>query len=172
MNRNRNRAIAAVTAAMAATLVLTGTSMASSTAATSPAPAAKTGIEYIQEVSASATSPVSPVIAHGAFTAAGTDTEAGNTDLLRFPGGTFLVTSTVTSAHHHVDSGTCVIAVTVLLTYKIGKGTGRFAGITGSGHVTTTILNVAAPTRHGGCSTSTLLAQQTVIEASGPVTLR
>jgi hypothetical protein len=173
MIRNRTRAIAVTTAAMAASLALAGTSMAASSAATRPVSATKTRTEYIQEVSASATSPVSQVIAHGAFTAAGTDTQTSqNTDLLKFPGGTFVATSKATSVQNHVDSGTCATTVTIRLTYTLGKGTGEFAGITGSGYATTTVLNLAVRTAHGGCSPTASIAQQSLVEASGPVTLR
>ena len=171
MIRNRTRAI--TTTALAAGLVLTGAGMAAASPATPPlASATKTGIEYIQEMSTSATSPVSQVIAHGAFTAVGTDTQIGDTDLLQFPGGTFVATSEATSVQNRVDSGTCATTLTIKLTYKLGKGTGQFAGITGSGHATTTVLNLAVPTAHGGCSPTASVAQQSLVEASGPVTLR
>jgi hypothetical protein len=135
--------------------------------------ATRTGTEYIQEMSTSATSPVSQVIAHGAFTAAGTDTQTSqNTDLLKFPGGTFVATSKATSVQNHVDSGTCATTLTIKLTYTLGKGTGRFAGISGSGHATTTVLNLAVHPAHGGCSPTASIAQQSLVEASGPVTLR
>lgn len=160
----------AAAAALAASLAMTGTSLAAAGPARS-APAAKTGTEYLQEMSYSATSPVNHVIAHGVFTAAGTDTQHGLTDVLKFPGGTMTITIKVTSAHHHADPGTCASTLVLDVTYKITKGTGKFAGVTGSGHATNTALTLAAQTAHG-CSTSKAIAQQSLVTASGPVTLR
>ena len=57
-------------------------------------------------------------------------------------------------------------------TYKLMKGTGEFTGISGSGQATITILSVAARTAHGGCSQSKATAQQKLVEAHGPVTLK
>jgi hypothetical protein len=175
MIRMRTRAIALTTAAVAAaSLAMTGTSLAAASPARTAAAAAKTGTEYIQEMSASATSPVSQVVAYGMFTAAGTDTQApaGNSDTLRFPGGTFVATYKVTGARNRVDPGTCVSTLVLDISYKLGKGTGKFAGITGSGHATNTQITLAARGAHGGCSATRAIAQQSLIEASGPVALK
>jgi hypothetical protein len=164
----RTRAIA-ITAAAAASLVMTGAGMASA----SPHPsAAKTATEYIQEMSTSATSPVSQVIAYGDFTASGTDTAISNgSDRLAFPGGAFIATYKAIAVHQRTDPGTCASTVVLTLAYKLSKGTGKFAGITGSGRATVTILTLAA-TAHGKCSATVDVAQQTLIQASGPVTLK
>jgi hypothetical protein len=132
--------------------------------------AAVTGTEYIQEMSTSPTSPVSQVVAYGAFTATGTDTQVGRgADHFRFSGGTFVATWKAGGVHNHVDPGTCVSTVVIDLVYKLGQGTGQFAGITGSGHATTTIVSLAARTASGTCSQSDDIAQQSLVEASGPV---
>jgi hypothetical protein len=185
--RLRTHALVLSAAVVAASLAMTGTSLAStspartapgSTAPSRTAPAGtKTLTEYVQEMSTSPTSPKSQVVAYGAFTASGVDTmlsftSTGPVDKLSFPGGTFIVTSTLTSAHQHTDPGTCVSTLVLKFTYKIGKGTGQFAGITGSGHATNTEVTLAARTAHGGCSTTKATAQQSLIEASGPVTLK
>lgn len=177
----RTRALA-LTAAAAASLVLTGASMAAASPrhaanaanAANAAPAAKrTGTEYIQEMSTSPTSPKSQVIAYGVFTGTGVDTSLSDTaDRLSFPGGTFTATSKFVGVRQHTDPGTCVSTVIVSLTYKLGKGTGQFAGITGSGHVTTTILTIAARSSNGKCSATKDIAQQSLVEASGPITLK
>jgi hypothetical protein len=70
------------------------------------------------------------------------------------------------------DPGTCVTTVALKISYKLSKGTSRFAGITGSGHATNTFITLAVPTAHGGCSATKDIGQQTLIEASGPVTLK
>jgi glucose/arabinose dehydrogenase len=173
MIRMRTRALALTAAAAAASLVLTGTSMALASPDHAAPAAKRTGTEFIQEMSTSPTSPKSQVIAYGVFTATGVDTSLSNTvDRLSFPGGTFIATSKFTGARMHADPGTCVSTVIVSLTYKLGKGTGQFAGITGSGHVTTTILTIAARTANGKCSATKDIAQQSLVEASGPITLR
>jgi hypothetical protein len=175
----RTRALALIAATAAASLVLTGTSMAlaspghAASAASAASAAKRTGTEFIQEMSTSPTSPKSQVIAYGVFTAAGVDTSLSNTeDRLSFPGGTFIATSKFIGVRQHTDPGTCVSTVVVSLTYKLGKGTGQFAGITGSGHVTTTILTIAARAGNGKCSATKDVAQQSLVEASGPVTLK
>jgi hypothetical protein len=135
--------------------------------------AAVTGTEYIQEMSTSPTSPVSQVVAYGAFTATGTDTQVGRApDHFQFPGGTFVATWKPSSVHNHLDPGTCVSTVVIDVVYKLGQGTGQFAGITGSGHATTTIVSLAARTASGACSQTDDTAQQTLIEASGPVAFK
>jgi hypothetical protein len=169
----RTRALALTAAAAAASLVLTGTSMAVASPDHAASAAKRTGTEFIQEMSTSPTSPNSQVIAYGVFTATGVDTSLSNTlDRFSFPGGTFIATSNLTSVRQHTDPGTCASTVILTLTFKLGKGTGKFAGITGSGHVTTTILTLAARTANGKCSATKDIAQQSLVEASGPVTLK
>jgi hypothetical protein len=174
MIRTRTRAIALAAAALAASLAMTGTSLAATGPARTAPAAAKTGTEFIQEMSTSATSPVSQVVAYGMFTAAGTDTQSptGNSDTLRFPGGSFFVTYKVTGAVNKNDPGTCVSTLVLRISYKLSKGTGKFAGITGSGHATNTQVTIAARTAKGGCSQTTAIAQQSLVLASGPVTLK
>ena len=58
------------------------------------------------------------------------------------------------------------------LTYKISRGTGKYAGISGTGHATLSDLEITARDAHGACSlTKTLLAQQVFARGQGPVTL-
>jgi hypothetical protein len=173
MIRMRTRPLALVAAAAAASLVMTGTGIA----AASPrhlAPAVKrTGTEYVQQMTDSPTSPQdSRVIIYGVITAAGVASTIGNTEHLRFPGGTFEAVLTTTGTHVRADPGTCISTVIFTNSYKLTKGTGEFAGITGSGRATATVLNLAAPTAHGGCSASKTVALQNVVEASGPITLK
>ena len=122
---------------------------------------------------ASPTSDQANVIIYGAFTAAGVDTQHNNnTDTFNFPGGSFLVTPAITSQHQHLNTATCLLTATLNISYKISRGTGKYAGITGSGHATISDLEITARDSHGACSLSkTLLAQQVFVSGQGPVTL-
>jgi hypothetical protein len=170
----RTRPFALLAATAAVGLAVTGTGIA--TAIASPRhetpTATRTGTEYVEEMSTAVLSPKAQVIIYGMFTAAGTDTIVGSTDHLKFPGGTFEAVQNTTGIKVKAHPGTCVSTVIFTITYKLDKGTGEFAGISGSGHATATILNIAAPAAHGGCSTTKFIASQKLVEASGPVAMR
>ena len=58
------------------------------------------------------------------------------------------------------------------ISYKISRGTGKYAGITGSGRATISDVEITARDSHGACSVGkTLLAQQVFVRGHGPVTL-
>jgi hypothetical protein len=58
------------------------------------------------------------------------------------------------------------------LKYKISHGTGKYGGISGSGHATVSDLEIAARNSRGACSLAkTPLAQQVIAYGQGPVTL-
>ncbi len=141
-------------------------------AAASARPAAATA-EHFQEMVASPTSNKAHVIAYGAFTAAGVDTQHNNnTDTFKFPGGSFLVTPKFTSPNEHLNKATCLLTENLRITYKISRGTGKYAGITGSGRATISDVEITARDSHGACSVGkTLLAQQVFVRGHGPVTL-
>ena len=174
------KTVAALISAAATVTMITGAGVA--TAATShPAshraaarPAvtqrAVTGTEHFQDVSASLTSNKSPVAAYGAFNAGGVDTQLGHrTDLFKFPGGSFLIKHKVTRSRQHFSKTACAGVERQRGTYKISGGTGKYAGITGSGHFRLRVLIVARHTAHG-CSQRPV-AVQVIIRAHGPVTL-
>jgi len=162
------KTIAALTGAVTLAIMISGTGMA---AARTQAPAAKT--EHFQEVLASPASHQAHVIAYGAFTTAGTDTENGNnTNTFKFPGGSFLVTPKFTVVSEHLNKVTCLLTQTLRFTYKISHGTGKYAGISGSGHGTLSVLEITARNSHGACSINKIpLAQQVIAHGQGPVTL-
>jgi hypothetical protein len=141
-------------------------------AAASPSRAGLTS-EHFQEVISSLTSNRGPLVAYGAFTASGTDVAHSNSDhTFKFPGGSFLVIVKAVGGHQHIDKSTCLFTATQLATYKISHGTGKYAGISGSGHATLSVLAIVARDSHGACSMSkTPHAQQTIIRGQGPVTL-
>jgi len=175
------KTVAALISAAATVTMITGAGVA--TAATShpatshPAAArpavtqrAVTGTEHFQDVSASLTSNKSPVAAYGAFNAGGVDTQLGHrTDLFKFPGGSFLIKHKVTRSRQHFSKTACAGVQRQRGTYKISGGTGKYAGISGSGRFRLRILLVAAHTSHG-CSRKPVAAQ-VIIRAHGPVTL-
>jgi hypothetical protein len=162
------KTITAIFGAATTAMMISGAGMA----AASARPAAAT-TEHFQEVVASPTSDKANVIVYGAFTAGGIDTQHNNnTDTFKFPGGSFLVTPKITSQHQHLNTTTCLLTATLNISYKISRGTGKYAGISGSGHGTISDLEITARDSHGACSLSkTLLAQQVFVRGQGPVTL-
>ena len=162
------KTITAIIAAVTTATMIGGAGVAAAGAR----PAAAT-TEHFQEMAASPTSDQANVIIYGAFTAAGVDTQHNNnTDTFNFPGGSFLVTPAITSQHQHLNTATCLLTATLNISYKISRGTGKYAGITGSGHATISDLEITARDSHGACSLSkTLLAQQVFVSGQGPVTL-
>jgi hypothetical protein len=134
--------------------------------------AAVTRTEHFQELSASlSNSGKSPLAAYGAFNAGGTDTQGPgkNTDTFTFPGGSFRIVHKVTHDRQHFRVRTCSGTEHQRGVYTISDGTGKYAGISGSGHFKFRLLIVAGHTSHG-CSHRPV-AVQVVIRAHGPVTL-
>jgi hypothetical protein len=72
----------------------------------------------------------------------------------------------------NVNSSTCLTTQTASGTYKLSHGTGKYAGISGSGHFTTTVRFVSARNRDGSCSPNRELAYQAVVTMTGTATLR
>jgi hypothetical protein len=183
------KTIAALVGAAATATMITGAGVAAASAgqpaaATRPAAislaaahpasmhAAVTRTEHFQELSASlSNSAKSPLAAYGAFNASGTDTQGTgkNTDTFTFPGGSFRIVHKVTHDRQHFRVRTCSGTEHQRGVYTISDGTGKYAGISGSGHFKFRLLIVADHTSHG-CSHRPV-AVQVVIRAHGPVTL-
>lgn len=98
-------------------------------------------------------------IAEGALDGTGTAVpvssagENGGTDRVQFPGGTFMLTL----ANNPGGTGTgnpvtCVDTFSGTGVSTISGGTGRFAGITGTGTFTFNLTFIADRTPQGGCS--------------------
>lgn len=107
-----------------------------------------------------------PVIAHGAFSAAGTDVELSpNSDtgsgVFIFPGGTITAVHTTTSSTGTFNPKTCVAHFQFSGTYVITGGTGAYAGASGSGTFQGRGTSV-------GCDQNTA-SQLVVIHAHGPI---
>jgi hypothetical protein len=157
---------AAVIGAVAATMVLAGAGLAGASAR----PTAS-GTEHLQLMTTSATSKTSSLIATGLFTAGGTDTRStSSADTVTFPGGTFVITHSKGTGTQHFNPKTCLFQVSQKGTYKLGNGTGAYAGISGTGTYHLTILAVSAKSG-STCSKTTPPTWQQVIDASGPVSL-
>jgi hypothetical protein len=157
----------AVTAGAIAAITATGITAAS--ARTGPA---VSGTEHFQLMTTSATSKTSSIIATGVFTAGGTDTRtSSSTGTETFPTGTFVITHSKGTGTQSFNPQTCLLTVNMKGTYKLGSGTGAYAGISGSGTYQLSILAVG--TKSGGkCSRTPPATWQQVIRASGPVSLR
>jgi len=160
---NRLLGAAAVLVA-AASLPVTGLTAAS--AHTS----AVSGTEHFQSMAASATAtPV--VIAHGVFTDHGVNHPGAKVDTFVLQKGRFQVAHKVTSTIHHFNPKTCLDQLLLRGTYTLGHGTGKYAGISGSGTLVFSLLAIL-PRVSGKCSTTKPpVALQLIIKASGPVSL-
>ncbi len=169
MRIKRAIAAASVVVAAAATGAAGPTAAGATTAAST---AARSGTEHFQLMSTSATSNKASFIARGVFTAGGVDTE-NNTDHVKLPGGGFVITHKVSKGTQHFDPKTCLGVIHQVGTYKLSKGTGRYAGIRGHGKFSLRILLIGARTSAGKCSKNKPPTTfQQLITASGPVTLK
>jgi hypothetical protein len=165
------KTLAALIGAAATVTMITGAGVASASP-THPASShrAVTGTENFQAVSTSLTSNRSKVVAYGVFNASGVDISTSSTrDTFKFPGGSFRVTHKVTHSHSHFNTRTCAGTQNQRGIYKISRGRGKYAGISGHGRFTVSVLIVARHTAHG-CSKKPI-AIQVVLRAHGPVTL-
>jgi hypothetical protein len=141
-------------------------SVAGQTVPAGASPSAR-GSMHFQMMTTSGTATTIPVIAWGLFTAAGTDHEKGGIHTLAFPGGTFqLRYSPIPIAGSYPS---CLFANTDGGTYTLSGGTGKYRGISGSGHFTLNIVELYAK-GNGYCS-NRLVAYQQVITASGTAKL-
>jgi len=160
----RNLVKLALAAIATAGVTATGVTVASA------APAAASGTEYIQVMSASVTPGSASAIARGVFTAAGQarlgDARAGT---ITFPGGTLVLSHRPAKGSSRFYPAACLSVIGQSGSYRIVRGTGRYAGISGHGTYQLSLEIVAA--RVGGrCSSSRPpLAQQELLRLSGPV---
>lgn len=132
--------------ALSAVSVMTAANIASAGAS----PATKPN-EHLRIMSTKAASHRLSVIATGAFTAGGIDKPAREIDTLILPGGTFTFKHVSTSFTASANPKTCLITETEKGTFTLGGGTGRYAGIRGSGTYVTRIVAVAAKNHARQC---------------------
>jgi hypothetical protein len=130
------------------------------------------GSEKFYAMTTSPTSSRYSAIATGVFTAGGFDDSGRTADTLHFPGGTFRVNHGATHGTQVLNPRTCLFTARQKGAYTISGGTGRYAGISGSGTAVISILGVGARNSKGQCSQNlTPVAWQQVISGKGHVKL-
>jgi hypothetical protein len=164
----RNKPYAALSAlAAAGVLAICGPA-----AASAAAPAARpgfSGTEHFEILGTSPSSPRASMIATGAFTAGGVHVGVNNGKAV-FPGGTFKMKVHVGHSKRSFSRKTCLFRVSERGTYKISGGTGKYAGITGSGKFAGSVLAVFARDSRGKCAmNSRPAAWQFAATLHGPV---
>jgi hypothetical protein len=159
---------AATAVSVAAITAVAGAAAAS--AATRSAPAVS-GTEHIQ-VMAAATSGPATAIAYGAFAAAGrAHFGGGKVGKLALPGGTIVLTHTAGKGSEHFNPATCLSTIRQPGTFRIARGTGRYAGISGHGTYELSLL-ILGTRVHGACSSAKPPAgQQELLQLTGHVRL-
>ena len=171
MLKYRNRLIGGAGAvATVAAIAVSGVMTAS--AAPTSAHVTVSGTEHFQMMTTSGTGSTGSVIASGVFTAAGVDHEhSNNTSTFTFSNGTINIKHSSGTGTQHFDPKTCLLTVNFHGTYKLVSGTGKYAGISGSGTYKLNILAIGA--KSGGKCTRNKppVAFHQVINATGPVTL-
>lgn len=157
-----------VIAATSAAAMLSGASLAA--ASTRPA---ISGIAHSYEVSSSPTSDKTPVIVTGLFTAGGIDISTGpTTDLLKFPGGTYKSRIHGVRSKQTTSKKTCLFQQTARGRYTNFGGTGKYAGISGSGTFVYKVLAVLARNPEGKClAAARPVTFESVLTAQGHVKL-
>jgi hypothetical protein len=127
-------------------------------------------IEHFRIMSTSATSHEQSVIATGEFTAGGIAKPGRFIDGLAFPGGTFKIKYHFTTFKASFNPRTCLLTESQRGTYRLGHGTGGYAGIRGSGKVSVDIVGVFARNSKRMCThLSAPRTFQSVLVAYGPV---
>ena len=157
----------ALAAAAAAITTAAGVTAAS---AAPTATHAASGTEYFQVMSTATSPRPASVIARGVFTAAG-QVRLGDAKVssITFPGGTIVLSHRPGRTTSRFYPAGCLSVISQPGSYRIVRGTGRYAGISGHGTYQLSLEIVAA--RAGGrCSSARPpLAQQELLRLSGPV---
>lgn len=164
----RKLVLAAVAAAVAVSSGVTAGVTAASAVPT--ASHATSGTEYIQVMSASVAPGPASVIARGVFAAAGqVQLGAARVDTIAFPGGTIVLSHRPARSSSRFYPGGCLSVIGQSGSYRVVRGTGRYAGI--SGHGTYRLgLEIVAARVGGRCSSARPpLGQQELLRLSGPV---
>ena len=153
-------------AATTTVVAVTGVTVASASPVTRQA---VSGTEYVQIMS---TSGPASAIARGVFTAAGQarvgDARGGT---IAFPGGTIVLSHRSAKSSSHFYPAGCLSLISQSGSYRIVRGTGRYAGISGHGTYQLSLEFISAQS-HGQCTSGRPpVAQQELLRLSGPVRL-
>jgi hypothetical protein len=164
MRKYRKLLLAAATTTVVA---VTGVTVASASPVTRQV---VSGPEYVQIMSASTAPGPASAIARGVFTAAGQarlgDARIGT---ITFPRGTIVLSHRPGNSSSHFYPADCLSVISQSGSYRIVRGTGRYAEISGHGTYQLSLEIVAARV-HGGCSSAKPpVAQQELLRLAGPV---
>jgi hypothetical protein len=172
MLKHRSRLIGGA-GALATMAAITVSGVMTASAAPTGAHVAVSGTEHFQMMTTSATASTSSVIASGVFTAPGVDHEhqATNTATFTFSNGTINLKHSNGTGTQHFNPKTCLMTINLHGTYKLVSGTGKYAGISGSGTYQLSILGIGAKSGGKCVQNKPPVAFHQVINASGPVTL-
>jgi hypothetical protein len=160
---------AAAAAVAAAAITVTGVTAASANPRSQPA---VSGTEHVQIMSTARASKTASAIAYGVFTAGGTaKLGSSRVGTIAFPGGTIKLSHHARTGTMHFSPKTCLTRISQAGTYKITRGTGKYAGITGHGTYQLRFTFIGAR-RAGKCSPAgPPVARQELLRLSGPVHL-
>jgi hypothetical protein len=136
-------------------------------AASAAARPAHSSAEQLRIVSTQSGSHRLSVIATGAFTAGGYEVPRRGGDVIVFPGGTLRLRLSENHGSGSVST-TCLFTQAARGTFTLGHGTGRYAGITGSGKARTASILVTA--NKGGKCLGPDDAYQAITTANGTIT--
>ncbi len=109
-------------------------------------------------------------IARGVFTAAGQARLGGaRAGTITFPGGTIVLSHRPSRSTSRFYPAGCLSVISQSGSYRIVRGTGRYAGISGHGTYQLS-LEIVAARANGHCSSARPpLGQQELLRLSGPV---
>ncbi|TVZ02996.1 hypothetical protein EAS64_21265 [Trebonia kvetii] len=175
--RTRTAVLAAAGTAAAAAVV--GLAVPAGAAQVTARPAAVSGTQHFQmmNTSTSQTTINNPLLAWGVITSAGVDHQNANgTDTFHLSGGTFLVKHTTKKGtqDQSFNPKTCLFMYSEKGTFKLGSGSGKYKGISGSGTYALSVIGIGPKLKNGTCNpsqTARALGQQQEIQAVGKIKL-
>jgi hypothetical protein len=170
------RASGKLIAIVMATTVVGGASVIGASAGT-VAPSSLRGTEHLTVMGSSTNPKRLSVIATGLFTDGGimpNQSWVGKpaTSPIKLARGTIWLRETLVRHVDKLDNATCLETASVRGTYKLIRGTGRYARISGSGRYTATGRLIFGRTANGECATWHPIVDQLILTMSGPALLR
>jgi hypothetical protein len=161
-----------ITAAVAA-VAISGAAVTAASAHES-ASVSRHGSEHFTLMASLTKTGEASIIATGLFTDGGTIDigKPGRSADMKLGRGTIRLVSNNGGGFTKVNTATCLMTQTGSGSYKLSHGTGKYAGINGSGHFSTTIRSVSRHKRDGSCALNRVLAYQAVVTLTGTATLR
>jgi hypothetical protein len=156
----RRTLITAITLVSAAAMT-SGAGLALASTSASPS---STRHERFRIIGTSETAKRQSVIATGSFQGGGSEALGKTLDKVDLYKGSFEVTRHVTFRTPPAPPSGCIVRVTERGTYRLGHGTGRYAGIRGTGTFASRITIVLARTGSSSCG-ATVAFQQITYES-------